>query len=216
VCFLWEQTCPLAAVSGILASARVHKQFKPFRAALGVAAAIVIMCVSSSAWAIDSYSAEYSWKPVMPLFGPGTALLLAGYVPVFGAALPTTLRAGATLFYDLGTVGLACDNGKPDYTCAGDFGAAQLLIPFVGPFLFADNHPKDSQINPHGLAVPPSTRTLLYVDGVMQITGATLMAIGLASGHWEHDARSTSDSSFTLTPMLGMGRAGLSLQIIGM
>ena len=152
----------------------------------------------------------------MPLFGPGTALALASYAPAFGAALPTTLRAGATFFYGAGTAGLACDNGRPDYVCSGDFGAAELLIPLVGPFLYADDHPKDSQINPHGLAASVTTRTLLYVDGAAQIGGALLMGIGLAAGQWEHDARSTAKSTFTLAPMLGLGRAGLSLTVQGM
>jgi hypothetical protein len=189
---------------------------KPKGVALGVALAIALLGVSSRALAMDSYSAEYSWKPFMPLFGPGTALLLAGYAPVFAAAAPTSLRAGATFFYGVGTLGLACDNGRPDYTCSGDFGAAQLLVPLVGPFLFADDHPKDSQINPHGLAVSPTMRTLLYVDGAAQITGAALLGIGLATGHWEHDARGTAESSFTLAPMLGLGHAGLSLRVTGM
>ncbi len=186
------------------------------RSVLAVALVLSVCVHSAPASAMDSYGAEYSWKPFMPLFGPGTALLLAGYAPVLGAALPTSLRAGTAFFYAVGTAGLACDNGKPDYTCSGDFGAAALLIPLVGPFIFADDHPKDSQINPHGLAVSETTRTLLYVDGVAQIAGAALMGIGLATGHWDHDGRSSVQNTFTLTPMLSLGRVGLSLSVQGM
>ncbi len=185
--------------------------------ALGVALAIAIVSASPDAHALDSYGAEYSWKPVMPLFGPGTALLLGGYVPLFAAAAPTSLRAGATLFYDVGTLGMGCDRGQPEYTCSGDYGGAQLLIPFAGPFLYADSHPKDSQLNPHGQEMSPTLRTLLYVDGAAQIAGAALMGIGLAGGEWEHDGRaSTSQSKLSIAPMLGMGRVGLSLGVTGM
>ncbi len=196
---------------------RGHARRRPLlRLVLVVAVALVVCMRGAPASAMDSYGAEYSWKPFMPLFGPGTALLLAGYAPVLGAAVPTTLRAGATFFYALGTAGLACDNGKPDYTCSGDFGAGELLIPLVGPFIFADDHPKDSQINPHGLAVSATTRTLLYVDGVAQIAGAAFMGIGLATGHWDHDGRSSMQSTFTIVPMLSLGRVGLSLSVQGM
>lgn len=196
-------------------SARARSTRSP-RAMLGVAIALVVLWVSAPARAMDSYGAEYSWKPFMPLFGPGTALFLAGYAPAFVAAAPTSLRLGATFFYAVGTAGLACDHGSPDYVCAGDFGAAELLVPLVGPFLYADDHPKDSQVNPHGLAMSTSTRTLLYVDGAAQISGAVLLGIGLATGHWEHDARTTSQSRFTFAPMLGLGRAGISLSAQGM
>jgi len=188
--------------------------------AIGVALALAITCASSPAHALDSYGSEYSWKPVMPLFGPGTALLLGGYVPLFAATSPTWVRAGATFFYDLGSAGMGCDHGKPEYTCSGDYGGAQLLVPLVGPFLFAESHPKDSQLNPNGMAMTTTMRNLLYVDGAAQITGAVLMGVGLASGSWQRDGRDSGPSPqltrFSIAPMLGMGRAGLSLGVSGM
>jgi hypothetical protein len=177
----------------------------------------MVALLARPASAMDSYAAEYSWKPFMPLFGSGTALFLAGYVPAFGAAAPTTFRAVATAFYNVPTVGLLCAApGSPDYTCSGYFGAEQLLIPLAGPFLYASNHPRDSAINPNGLPVSETTQTLLYVDGAVQITGAVLMGIGLATGHYEHDARSSFASGFSLSPMLGGGRGGLTLTYTGL
>jgi hypothetical protein len=116
----------------------------------------------------------------------GLGVFLVGYAPAVAAAAPSTLGLVARGFYFMGTFGLGCyyrstgeDNTPPDdYWCRGDHGAVQMLVPVVGPFLFARNHPKDSVLNVRGTDLAPFARGALYASGGVQASGLVLAGIG--------------------------------------
>jgi hypothetical protein len=142
------------------------------------------------------------WRAFMPVFAPGAVAFLAGYVPSFVAAAPAGFRASGAPFRD-----------------PGDIGGLELAMPIVGPFVFADSHPRDASLNPNGYALSPTMKGLLIADGIAQAGGAALMLVGVAAGHRERDEHVDKTAhqkpTFMAWPMLGANTVGVGARVIG-
>lgn len=151
--------------------------------------------VSSSAAASNPWkgapstrAAETTWVANRPLLIVGASLTAIGYGPNFALALPSTggvfVRAFALLF----TLGLGCifdelyGRSGSGYVCYGQHGAMQLLVPFAGPIMFANTHPRDSVLNTAGGPLSSATKGLLYTSSALQIAGVSSMLLSLAFG----------------------------------
>lgn len=122
-----------------------------------------------------------SFTPDPTLLYAGGGLFMLGYVPPLAVALPSTAGLAGRILLGVVTVGLvplACalgDGGSDSYVCNGDHGTIQLLMPVAGPFLFAENHPKDTVINEHGRPLAPGVKGVLYAAGAAQAAGMALV-----------------------------------------
>jgi hypothetical protein len=141
------------------------------------------------------------WRAFMPVFTPGAIAFLAGYAPSLIAAAPAAVRVGGAPFAD-----------------PGDIGGLELAVPFAGPFIFADSHPRDASLNPNGMPFSTATKTLLMIDGAAQIGGAVLMLVGVAAGHRagdEHVEKTARAPTFAVWPMVTYDSVGVGARIVG-
>jgi hypothetical protein len=127
------------------------------------------------------------WRPQTSVLVTGAIVFGAGYVPAVGAALPATggllFRVAVTvLTIGLGAIVCSLGYGSDSYYCHGAHGGMELLLPVAGPFIFAADHPRDSTINPHGLPLGKTSKTLLYASGATQAAGLFTMGLGLVLG----------------------------------
>ncbi len=127
----------------------------------------------------------YKWSPNNTVLTAGTAIFLAGYGPAFLLGAPSTLGLAGRVVILVFTLGLPCWSGDnpSSYVCNADHGAAVLLVPVAGPFLFATEHPHDTFINRAGRELSPVSNALAYTSGVTQAVGASVMIAGFALGH---------------------------------
>lgn len=113
----------------------------------------------------------------------GAGLFAAGYVPVAATGLPSTAGIIGRVALGVATIGLYpifC-TGR-GYPCRADHGAVQLMLPIAGPFLFVENHPKDSLVNENGRPLSSFARSALYASGAAQAAGAAMMLGAIALG----------------------------------
>lgn len=126
-----------------------------------------------------------SFRPNKPLLFAGAGIFAAGYLPVVGAAAPSTVGLLGRIVLFVGSVGLVpivCALGDSDgYVCRGQHGSIQLLLPIGGPLLFAENHPEDSILNVHGRPLSPFVKTALYTSSAAQLAGSLLVVTSLAT-----------------------------------
>jgi hypothetical protein len=89
----------------------------------------------------------------------------------------------------------------------------QLLIPFAGPITFANSHPRDSVLNPHGSPLTGTTKGLLYTSSALQIAGVSSMLLSLAFGRSVPVRRPSAAAgpSFTLAPLEAPDVAGATV-----
>ncbi len=125
-----------------------------------------------------------SFRPNKALLYAGAGLFAAGYLPVVGAALPSTAGLLGRVVIFVGTVGLvplACALGSGGgYVCSGDHGSIQLLLPIGGPFLYAENHARDTVVNERGRPLSPFVKGALYASGAAQAAGGLLLVGSIA------------------------------------
>jgi hypothetical protein len=166
--------------------------------------AVAIVSHAGRARAADEDPEMDRWRAFMPVFAPGAIAFLVSYVPSFIAAVPAAFHASGGWFHD-----------------PGDIGGLELAIPIAGPLLFADSHPRDAAINPHGNALSPTMSGLMLADGIAQAGGAALMLVGVAAGHRERDehvqrVEKTAERkpTFMVLPMVGAGTVGVSARVL--
>ncbi|MBK6465251.1 MAG: hypothetical protein IPF92_30240 [Myxococcales bacterium] len=147
----------------------------------------------------------------------GAGLALVGYGPNFVAGLPSAaggVARGIVLVFTLST---ACFGERPsdvkNYICfTGQHGAAQLLIPFVGPITFASSHPRDTVLNPDGNPLSGTTRALLYTSAALQIAGVSSVLLSLALGRSEPvQEKAAAGPSIYVAPLESSGVAGATV-----
>jgi hypothetical protein len=171
-----------------------------------VAALVAVAIVAHAGHARADEDPEMDrWRAFMPVFAPGAIAFLAGYVPSLISAVPAGFHASGGWFHD-----------------PGDIGGLELAIPFAGPLMFADSHPRDSALNPNGNGLSPTMKSLLIADAIAQTGGATLMLIGVAAGHRERDEHvehvektALKKPTFMVWPMLGAGSVGIGARVLG-
>lgn len=158
------------------------------------------------------------WRANRPLLVTGAILFAAGYGPNLAVALPSTAGlVGRVVLLTL-TLALPCLFNSNGYICEGQHGTVQLLIPFIGPFLFASDHPRDSVVNEAGSPLSPTAKGLLYTSAGLQIAGITSIFLALATGRHElpdapaAQARSLSPS-WSVTPLAAPGAVGVSFGV---
>ncbi len=161
------------------------------------------------------------WRHNRTLVWTGTFMFAAGYAPVAAVALPSTAGLAGRVALIFLTLGLAClDSGSGSF-CRADLGALQLLIPVVGPVLFASNHPRDYFVNKSGAELSGLEKGLLYASAGVQAAGLVTLVSGLVFGRYERvdqrspaksdAAKKTVEPSFFLRPLEAPGALGLSV-----
>lgn len=150
-----------------------------------------------------------------PLLVTGAVLFAAGYGPNLVAGAPSTVGLVGRVLILVPLLGLPCWFGaNSGYLCDADHGAMQLLVPFVGPFWFAADHPRDSILNERGRPLGDLTKGLLYTSGGLQIAGLAAILASIAVGE-EVPApgrkAATDPSSFFVVPQVGAGTLGVTL-----
>ncbi len=131
----------------------------------------------------ESPPPQPQWRPNTTLLTTGAIMFGVGYGVPAATALPSTVGLLGRVVILVLTIGLPClFNNDDDYLCDGDHGSVQMLIPFVGPILFAENHPKDSVINSDGRGFDSEVKVALYASSFLQIAGLATMVTGLVLG----------------------------------
>jgi hypothetical protein len=151
------------------------------------------------------------WRHNRTLVLVGSLGFAAGYAPVVAAALPSASRHALVLVVVMLTFGLACiDNNCPDRGS----GALQLLVPVVGPLVFAEKHPRDAAINETGAPLSSTTRGLLYASAGVQTAGLLTMLAGVVFGHYETPSSASKTAArpaLTVGPFNAPNSVGLSV-----
>jgi len=158
---------------------------------------------------------EMKWRANQPLLIGGAIMFGAGYAPNFVLGVPSGLGLVGRVIILVFTVGLPClFNNNHDYLCEGQHGAVQLLLPFAGPFLFANDHPRDTLINEKGRELDGAPKVLLYTSGVLQIVGMTGILMGHALGKDQPVERpDDKKADVKVLPLVSPGAVGLTLNV---
>lgn len=158
------------------------------------------------------------WRANRPLLVAGAIMFASGYGPDAIAGLPSTIGLVGRVVILVLTVGLPClFNSSGDYLCSGQHGAVQLMIPFVGPFTFASDHPRDSIINKRGAPLSDTTRAFLYTSAGLQIAGVLSIVGSVVFGKNEPVPRRKALSfDLPLSPNKGDGAPGPALFVAPM
>jgi hypothetical protein len=154
------------------------------------------------------------WHPNTALLATGLSLVSVGYGPNFVAAVPSAgggvLRAAQWWF----TAGLVCWTDKPKYACDAHHGAVQLLIPIVGPILFAEDHPRDTFLNERGRPLSPAVKGLLYTSAALQAAGiGALVASAVLGESTRAPAKADAGPALLVAPLGVPGSVGLELGV---
>lgn len=159
-----------------------------------------------------------TWVANQPMLFLGAGLTGIGYLPNVAAGLPSTAGFVGRVVALFFTLGIPCivgqlKGGSSGYLCEGGHGAMQLLIPFAGPITFANSHPRDSVLNPHGSPLTGTTKGLLYTSSALQIAGVSSMLLSLAFGRSVPVRRPSAAAgpSFTLAPLEAPDVAGATV-----
>jgi hypothetical protein len=159
------------------------------------------------------------WRANRPLLVTGAILFAVGYGPNVLAAAPSTAGvAGRFLVFVLtaGIAVLACIGSGNGYLCNGQHGAVQLLVPAIGPFLFAADHPRDTVLNERGRPLGDVAKGLLYTSAGLQIAGLGSILGAIVMGKHEPVAvrKTTSTTpSFFITPQGDATTVGISVGV---
>lgn len=155
------------------------------------------------------------WRANRPLLVTGAILFGAGYGPNLVAGLPSTVGFVGRVVILVLTIGLPCIFGGSGYLCRGTHGGVELLIPFAGPILYVNTHPRDTVLNPAGIKPSGAMAALLYTSAGLRIAGLAAILTGVALGKQEviYPKSHASGPRWLVTPFADGNAAGLSLSV---
>jgi hypothetical protein len=139
------------------------------------------------------------WQPNAPLFIGGACVFGLAYGLTLLVAFPSSVEA----------LGRFLD-GKSNLRAGG----VALIIPFIGPIIFAEGHGTDSVLNKSGGELPDGLHDMLWVSAVMQMAGGASMIAGLALGGTPAPKKEGAfKPSLRLQPMIAPSTVGLSVNV---
>jgi hypothetical protein len=162
-----------------------------------------------------------AWRANRPLLVTGAIMFGVGYGPNLAVAVPSTVGLAGRIAVFVLTAGLAVlacgfGGGGDSYLCEGQHGAMQLLVPVVGPFFFASDHPRDSVVNENGRPLTGVTKGLLYTSAGLQIAGLVSILTAVVIGkHEPVPGRKTGSASpsFFVLPQANVDTLGLTVGV---
>jgi hypothetical protein len=142
----------------------------------------------------------------------GLVIFGASYVPNVALGAPSIVGAFGRIAMIL-TLDVGCVD-RDNFFCQKRYGAGELLLPVVGPLLFAVNHPPDPLLNPNGRPLDGFAEGMLYASAAVQLVGLGTLVVGLAMNDAHVDPpsrpRSGRASSFFVTPAAAPNTIGIS------